>query len=216
MTTYLGKSCSFCLPWVPFVNCRQFMYLVISLLVLRAGYGIWLYQFLIIAYLFTLVGCIWCFTALHFRSFRARSVHQSLKLNFKSCRLNIQSFNIYIYIKHRLFQDGANVAVVCVSRTHTLKCRLPDKVSIFTAEIHAISMALDYVRDTHLSKVIIRFHNLSNKRIILCWLPSYDGIKGNEKAHTAAKSALLLPPSNFKLPYTGFKPVINKYLLNKW
>ena len=28
------------------------MYLVISLLVLRAGYGIWLYQFLIIAYLF--------------------------------------------------------------------------------------------------------------------------------------------------------------------
>ena len=31
MTTYLGKSCSFCLPRVPFVNCLQFMYLVISL-----------------------------------------------------------------------------------------------------------------------------------------------------------------------------------------
>ena len=30
------------------------MYLVISLLVLRAGCGFWLYQFLIIAYLFTL------------------------------------------------------------------------------------------------------------------------------------------------------------------
>ena len=29
MTTCLGKSCSFCLPRVPFVNCRQFMYLVI-------------------------------------------------------------------------------------------------------------------------------------------------------------------------------------------
>ena len=54
MTTYLGKSCSFGLPRVPFVNYRQFMYLVISLLVLRAGCGIWLYQFLIIAYLFTL------------------------------------------------------------------------------------------------------------------------------------------------------------------
>ena len=54
MTTYLGKSCSFCLPRVPFVNCCQFMYLVISLLVWRAGYEIWLYQFLIIAYLFTL------------------------------------------------------------------------------------------------------------------------------------------------------------------
>ena len=54
MTTYLGKSGSFSFPRVPFVNCRQFMYLVISLLVLRAGCGIWLYQFLIIAYLFTL------------------------------------------------------------------------------------------------------------------------------------------------------------------
>ena len=55
MTTCLGKSCSFCLPRVPFVNCCQFMYLVISLLVLRAECGIWLYQFLIIAYLFTLL-----------------------------------------------------------------------------------------------------------------------------------------------------------------
>ena len=48
MTTYLGKSCSFGLPLVPFVNCHQYMYLVISLLVLRAGCGIWLYQLLII------------------------------------------------------------------------------------------------------------------------------------------------------------------------
>ena len=53
MTTYLEKSCSFGLLRVPFVNCRQFMFLVISLLVLRAGCGIWLYQFLIIAYHFT-------------------------------------------------------------------------------------------------------------------------------------------------------------------
>ena len=54
MTTCLGKSCSLGLPWVPFVNCCHFMYLVVSLLVLRVGCGIWLYQLLIIAYLFTL------------------------------------------------------------------------------------------------------------------------------------------------------------------
>ena len=54
MTTCLGKSCSFGLPRVLFVNCCQFMYLVISLCtVLRTGCGVWLYQFLIIAYLFT-------------------------------------------------------------------------------------------------------------------------------------------------------------------
>ena len=56
MTTYLEKSCSFGLPRVPFVNCRQFMYLVISLLVWGAGCWIWLYQFLIIAYLFTFMN----------------------------------------------------------------------------------------------------------------------------------------------------------------
>ena len=76
MTICLEKSCSFGLLlsvyvfsyfpfgfegriWdlivsVPFVNCCQFMYLVISLLGLRAGYGIWLCQFLLIAYIFTL------------------------------------------------------------------------------------------------------------------------------------------------------------------
>ena len=53
MTTYLGKTCSFGLPRVHFINCCQFMYWVISLLVFRAGCGIWLYQFLIVAYLFT-------------------------------------------------------------------------------------------------------------------------------------------------------------------
>ena len=139
-------------------------------------------------------------------------------------------------------KDGPNVASACVSQNHTRKCRLPDNASIFTAEIQAINMALDYIKDANLSKVLIfsdslsvlqsinkckldnplvqdillRFHNLSSKHIILCWLPSHTGIKGNEKADLAAKSALLLPPSNFKLPYTDFKPVINKYLFNKW
>ena len=64
MTTYLGKSCSFGLPRVPLVNCRQFIYLVISLLVLRAGCWILLYQFLIIAYLFTFQSSRSCETQL--------------------------------------------------------------------------------------------------------------------------------------------------------
>ena len=61
MTTCLGKSCSFGLPRVPFVNCCQFMYFVIFLLVLMAGGGAWLYQFLITAYLFTFNYLIYLF-----------------------------------------------------------------------------------------------------------------------------------------------------------
>ena len=50
--------------------------------------------------------------------------------------------------------------------------------------------------------------------MILCWLPSHTGIKGNEKADIAAKSALLLPPSKSELPNTDFKPIINIFLTN--
>ena len=56
LVTFISKFKVAELPRVPFLNCCQFMYLVIYLLVLRAGYGIWLYQFLIIAYRFTLSG----------------------------------------------------------------------------------------------------------------------------------------------------------------
>ena len=94
MTTYLGKSCSFGLPRVPFVNCRQFMYLVISLLVLRAGYGIWLYQFLIIAYHFIL--------QIDYFSFRywSKFMYISLRIRIWSYVIN-QSIVCHKSISHR-------------------------------------------------------------------------------------------------------------------
>ena len=125
---------------------------------------------------------------------------------------------------------------MCVSDTNP-KIHLPDNAFIFSAESQAINMALDYKEEANLSKVIIfsdslyvlqtinnskidnsviqdinlRLLNMSHRQIIFCWLPSHVGIRGNEKADKAAKSALSLQPSNIKLPYTDFKPAINKY-----
>ena len=52
--------------------------------------------------------------------------------------------------------------------------------------------------------------------IVFCWLRSHVGIKGNEKADIAAKSALTLNISDLKIPFTDFKPFINTFLHNKW
>ena len=48
-----------------------------------------------------------------------------------------------------------------------------------------------------------------------CWLPSHAGIKGNEKADIAAKSAITLNISDLRIPLADFKHCINTLLRNK-
>ena len=112
MTTCLRKSCSFGLPCVPFVNCCQFMYLVISLLVLRAGCGIGLYQFLIIAYLFTLQFALTTglvvkgsgancntWTILHSVSFRKYSIEKMQHTNPKDSKVDVK-YSCFVSTRH--------------------------------------------------------------------------------------------------------------------
>ena len=120
--------------------------------------------------------------------------------------------------------DGNSVAAAAVYGTK-VKNRLPNKSSIFSAEIKAIDLALDLVEHTDSTRFIIFSDSLSSlqalhnqklenpyvcdvlerishlvpfKRIVFCWLPSYKGIRGNKKADETAKSALSLPQSNKK------------------
>ena len=42
------------------------------------------------------------------------------------------------------------------------------------------------------------------------------GIQGNEMLDQQAKTSLSLEPTSFKIPFSNFKPSINKYVLDQW
>ena len=54
------------------------------------------------------------------------------------------------------------------------------------------------------------------KDIIFCWVPSHVGIRVNEKADSAAKSALDVPRDKVGVPYTDFKYLIAQYIFSTW
>ena len=60
------------------------------------------------------------------------------------------------------------------------------------------------------------FLNIAKKDIVFCWVPSHTGIKGNEKADSAAKCALDLPHAKVGVPYNDFKHCINQYIFSTW
>ena len=66
------------------------------------------------------------------------------------------------------------------------------------------------------TKLLNRINTLSkNNSIILTWIPSHIGIDRNE-SRSSCKKAFLRDISNTKIPYTDLKPIINKFILNKW
>ena len=46
--------------------------------------------------------------------------------------------------------------------------------------------------------------------------PSHIGIQRNETVDKQAKTSLSLEPTSFKIPFSNFKPSINKYILEEW
>ena len=60
------------------------------------------------------------------------------------------------------------------------------------------------------------FLNVANKDINLCWIPSHVGIKGNEKAFSAARSALDLPHVKVCVRNTDLKHHITEYIISTW
>ena len=141
-------------------------------------------------------------------------------------------------------QNNTTASAAIINKETKKTKRLPKNTSIFSAEIYAINLALDLIKEKEdpkyiiftdslsaiiaiknrktnnplIADLLIEFQRLKNKsEIILCWVPSHIGIQGNELADTAAKSAHNNPIDPiFKIPHTDIKRSINIHIQNKW
>ena len=174
MTTYLGKSCSFGLPRVPFLNCRQFMYLVISLLVLRAGCGIWLYQFLIIAYLFTLLQSL--IQKVLNQKERLYCAFVYLQKAFDSLYLNVLWFKLYklgIDVKlRRIIRDMYDRVKSCVRHCNSFSEFFECSVGLRQGEVISpvmLSMFLERTWKCFLQDSCLNIDEITILLLLVCW-----------------------------------------------
>ena len=56
---------------------------------------------------------------------------------------------------------------------------------------------------------------MSNKKILIYRIPRHIGVRGNNRADVAAKSALDLTPDKY-IPYIDLKHKISNFLHKKW
>ncbi|XP_023210480.1 uncharacterized protein LOC111613365 [Centruroides sculpturatus] len=149
---------------------------------------------------------------------------------------------IFIYTDGSKSNDYVGSAFVC--QDEIVAEQISSNSSIFTEELHAIYLALNYVirkghrgcviytdsvsalqalisceRSSH--SIVIKIRKLfchlfaRNLSIKFCWVPGHVGIKGNEEADAAAKSA---SPSQHIMPIEGgdLKLVVKKRLAERW
>lgn len=157
---------------------------------------------------------------------------------------HLQAYEQHIHIYTDGSKEGSRVAAAAVVKASLLCCRLPDDASVFTAELTAIKLALNWIARDHHMKFVVFSDSLSsmqaiynrrtghpilqdimltldelyrnNKGVTLFWVPSHVGISGNEKADRAAKVALGLCVGDHLMPYSDLKPYIDGHIRHTW
>ena len=165
----------------------------------------------------------------------------------------IQSFNRLAserYGNHlKVYTDGSKrecgVGAAVVWNGGVKRATLPKEASIYSAEFHAIVMAIGIIaetaetfsvifsdshsvlrtiRDNRTQHPIARkiIHDLDKLRsekskvVKLCWIPSHTGIAGNEAADRAAVAAAGMQEELIGVSYRDFYPLIYKKIQTEW
>ncbi|XP_023230422.1 uncharacterized protein LOC111630543 [Centruroides sculpturatus] len=90
---------------------------------------------------------------------------------------------------------------------------------IYTDSVSALQALISYERSSH--SIVIKIHKLfchlcaSNIFVKFCWVPGHVGIRGNEEADAAAKSASL-PQHTMFIEGGDLKLVVKKRLVERW
>ncbi|GFR04799.1 nucleolar protein 56 [Trichonephila clavata] len=160
-----------------------------------------------------------------------------------------------LYLEHRelfsdyepIFTDGSksesHVGSALVSLSTVITDALPISASIYTAELHALRIAMEHISLSRGKKFIIYTDSLSALQSIVslhssshpilvdityalanhlkkedirfCWIPGHAGITGNELADTAARSATG-SSERFPIPHSDLKACLWQKLQSVW
>ena len=139
-------------------------------------------------------------------------------------------------------KDGEKVSCAVVTPSFTYSQRLPGELSIFSAELHAIRVAVDFCEMSdkedfvifcdsksvlqaleskqnhpYINPIVEKIEKITGRKtVVLCWVPSHIGIQGNELADAAAKTALGKDIEEVYIPQSDLRAVTGRYIQELW
>ena len=78
--------------------------------------------------------------------------------------------------------------------------------------------SLQAIEKCKVENLLILINQLINsgKSITFCWIPSHEGIRGNEDADITAKAGLDVATTNMRFPVSDLLTCVNQLCVRKW